>query len=82
MDTPVVIELKAFRKRLVKAQKESARSEYDFIGSPCLHAGITDLAAKTFDWYHARNTTNEMRKAMWDNSLAAIDAQIEKAKHD
>ena len=85
-----VTELKEFRAKLVTAKKLCAFYKFNaIILGPFIDAGLhRKYADKKFcampedvwDWYiHPTRTATE-REAMWDNSIAAVDARIKKAK--
>lgn len=80
-----VKELREFRRKLVKARTISARSDYLWLRHSLREGGFsnveTDKIAKQIAYWYFEPVKNEerpasQRKAMWDNSIAAIDAQL------
>ncbi len=78
--------LREFREKLVKARADSANGGYVWLGSALQAAGFpcdeaTTLAKAIEPWYYPDSSPLNTRpaherKAMWDNSIAAIDAQL------
>lgn len=77
--------LKEFREKLVHARKVARGKNFDqWITTPCgssyLRGDNADVdwnglePADLLDWYWYASPSE--RAAMWDNSIAAIDAQI------
>ena len=85
-----VKKLKNFRKRLKYAKKLCALNKFNaIIIGPFINAKLHHkYANKEFctmpdefwNWYINPTRTVTERKAMWDNSIAAVDARIAKGK--
>jgi len=75
-------ELLEFRAKLVKARRFSAQFDYRkyygawTVGGLPMTGDHTDQYFEIKDWYFANGRKNSERKAMWTNSIAAIDKQI------
>lgn len=72
-------ELKAFRAKLVKARRASEKINWLSLRHALYAVGFKwddakAMGDKVGDWYYAQ--PNARREALWDNSIAAIDAQI------
>ena len=86
-----VKQLKDFRKRLKHAKKLCAFYKFSHIVLlPFISAGLRNQCADmayvytmpndVYTWYVDSIRTPAERKAMWDNSIAAVDARIAKTK--
>lgn len=86
-----VKKLSKFRAKLVKAKEFCAfRGFSEKITLPFMDAGLRYKCANVlfdcimpndvFEWYANPCRTVAERKAMWDNSIAAIDVRIAKGK--
>ena len=84
-------QLKNFRAKLKYAKKLCASYQYNkYIVFVFSYAGLISQCADTeshrimpnnvFEWYIDPARTPADRKAMWDNSIAAVDERIAKAK--
>ena len=86
-----VEKLKEFRAKLECAKFLcGARKFDDWIAAKFIDAGLMGFCANAgnkkimpndvFKWYVNSCRTPDERRAMWDNSIAAVDAQIAKGK--
>ena len=86
-----VNELKEFRAKLVSAKSWCENHDFSFsITIPFMIFGLENNCANVgkhctvpidvFDWYMLIERTPDERAAMWNNSIAAIDARIAKGK--
>ena len=86
-----VKQLKEFRTKLKYAKKWCAKLGYNkIITLPFIDAELRGQCANTkwhhtmpnnvYIWYVDENRTPTERKAMWDNSIAAVDVRIAKGK--
>ena len=86
-----VKELKDFRAKLERAKELCKLNKFNcFVLRPSVDAGLVAQCAgvshnnvmpdDVWLWYIRPNRTSAEREAMWDNSIAAVDSRIAKAK--